>query len=348
MTTSTLPSPLDTLDVWLSTPEHAYLNWIRLQDLRPSTQRVYVAMFTRFSEWLTDHQLRLDQCSADTIRSFLAAANPNLPPVRQCAQTSRQRQQYVRLLDRVFVHLGNLGLTGSNPGRQASVERVGAGADRPARFLTVTERETVIALAENRLADLHQSGASTNSWVELRDLALFGTALGGGLKPSQLSTLTLNCISLKAGAIVLSDVAYPHRAKLLPFAQKALAAWLHVHEALCAETLATNEHDRGTIEQWRASQLVFVADRSGNGFGRFADSHQMHVSSIFRRIQNFLVAGGISGNRMGPQTLRNTYAAQMIIDGATDMDLLMLLGVATEITVKRIRASWANFQVTSS
>ena len=341
------PSLLDTLAVWLNTPEHAYSSWIRLQNLRPSSRRVYTVMFGRFCEWLTEHQLRLDQCSADTIRSFLAAVNPNLPVARRRAQTSRQRQQYVRLLERVYAHLGGLGLHGPNPGRQAGEERIGVGSDRPARFLSAVERDAVIALAAERLAELRHSGAGTTAWVAYRDLALVGAALGGGLKPSQLSSLSLNCIKLDDGVIDNSGTAHSHRARLLPFAQEALGAWLSVLEALCAETLALNGRAGGTPEQWRASQLVFVADRSGRGFGRFATSQRMHVSSIFRRIQEFLVTAGVSGIRLSPQTLRNTYAAWLIEGGATDMELLTSLGVTTEMTVKRIRASWALAKTTS-
>ena len=335
------PSLLDTLEVWLTTPEHAYSSWIRLQDLRSSSQRVYTAMFRRFCEWLTEHQLRLDQCSAETIRLFLAAINPNLPVTRRRAQTSRQRQQYVRLLERVYAHLGGLGLQGSNPGRQAGEQKVGAGADRPARFLSVEERDVVIALAEKRLDELRCSGAGAEEWVAFRDLALVAAALGGGLKPSQLSSLSLNCIKLEEGVIDNSGTAHSHRARLAPFAQDALAAWLAILTVLSTESLALNGRAGGTSEQWRASQLVFVADRSGRGFGRFATSQRMHVSSVFRRIQEFLVTAGVTGIRISPQTLRNTYAAWLIEEGATDMELLTSLGVTTEMTIKRIRASWA-------
>ena len=97
----------------------------------------------------------------------------------------------------------------------------------------------------------------------------------------------------------------------------------------------------GTPEQWRRSQLVFIADRSGRGFGRFSLTQRMHVSSIFRRIQSVLEDAGVTGSRASPQTLRNTYAALLIEGGASTMELVTCLGLSTDMTAQRIRASWA-------
>ncbi|MFZ4539092.1 hypothetical protein [Propionivibrio sp.] len=335
----TTPSLLDTLSVWLDTPEPAFTTWIGLQGYRPSSQRVYGAMFRRFCQGLAEQHVRLDQCESRHIRVFLDAENPNLPGSRQRPQTSRQRQQYVRLIERVYAHLGTLGLMGQNPGRQAGVDRVGAGSDQPARFLSVAECQAVIALAQSRLDALIAARSGTGAWVAFRDLALVGAILGGGLKPSHVSALTLNCIKLDEGVIDNSVPAHAHRARLLPFAQAALAAWLAVLEELRAESLALKGRAGGTPEQWRKSPLVFIADRSGPGFGRFSTSRRMHAASIFRRIQGFLEAAGVAGRRASPQTLRNTYAAMLIEGGATNAELISCLGLSAEVTAHRMRAT---------
>lgn len=340
-TSRTHPSLLDTLALWLNTPVQAYEHWIRRQGYRGSSQRVYLAMFGRFCQWLEEQSVPLDRCSSTHIAAFLAAENPNLPQQRRGPQTGRQRQQYVRLLERVFAHLGTLGWVGPNPGRQAGVDRVGAGSDQPTRFLSTADREAVIELVSSRLAALGPTPVDLGNWVVYRDLALIGAALGGGLKPGQLSSLSLNCMDLQQGVIDHSVAAHSHRAVLLPFAREALEAWLAVLKRLSAESLSMAGRAGGTAEQWRRSQLVFIADRSGRGFGRFSLTQRMHVSSIFRRIQSLLAEAGVTGSRASPQTLRNTYAALLIDGGASTMELVTCLGLSTDVTAQRIRASWA-------
>ena len=340
--TNIKPSLLDTLSVWLNTPDLAYNHWISLQPYRSSSRQVYSAMFRRFCQWLEQHHLRLDQCSSAHIATFLDSDNPNLPESRRRPQTSRQRQQYVLLLERIFSHLGALGRVGHNPGRQAGIDRVGAGSDKPTRFLNPDERDAVIALAQARLEHLRTHPLATEDWVAYRDLALVGATLGAGLKPGQLVSLSLNCIDLSEGVIDNAVVAHSHRAVLLPFARESLAAWVEILGMLFAETLAMSGRAGGTPEQWRKSQLVFIADRSGSGFGRFSTTQRMHVSSIFRRIQGFLNEAGVTGSRASPQTLRNTYAALLIESGASDAELITTLGLSTELTAKRIRASWTS------
>ena len=339
--TTPKPSLLDTLAVWLNTPDLAYNHWIGLQPYRPSSRLVYSAMFRRFCQWLEQHHLRLDQCSSANIAAFLDSDNPNIPQTRRRPQTSRQRQQYVLLLERIFSHLGSLGRLGHNPGRQAGIDRIGAGTDKPTRFLSGDERGAVIALAQARLEKLKARPLATKDWVAYRDLALIGATLGAGLKPGQLVSLSLNCIDLNEGVIDNAVAAHSHRAVLLPFARESLAAWVEILGMLYAETLAMSGRAGGTPDQWRKSQLVFIADRSGSGFGRFSTTQRMHVSSIFRRIQGFLSEAGVTGSRASPQTLRNTYAAHLIEGGASDTELITALGLSTELTAKRIRATFS-------
>lgn len=93
------PSLLDTLPLWLTTPEEAFTVWIGNQGHRRSTRIVYHAMFNRFCAWLRESNKALDQREATDIARFLDTANPNLPPSRRTHyQLSRQRQQYFRLL----------------------------------------------------------------------------------------------------------------------------------------------------------------------------------------------------------------------------------------------------------
>ena len=334
----TTPSLLDSLSVWLDTPELAYSFWINSQDYEDSSKVVYISMFTRFCQWLSSQSLCLDHCEEKHIKLFLDTENPNLPASRQHrVNTGRQKQQYVRMLERVYVHLASLGMTGPNPGRKAGYERMGAGSDKPTRFLSIEERQAVIALVEMKLDEIRKDESKLDRWVEVRDLALIGATIGGGMKLQHLKSMTLNCIKLEEGVIDNSVAAHSHRASLLPFAREALALWIGVLEALTAETLSLKGRAGGSPTQWRKLQTVFIADRSSNGFGRYATTQRMHPSTIFRRIQGFLIGAGVTGDRASAQTLRNTYAALLIEGGASNSELVTCLGLATEITAQRIR-----------
>ncbi|MBS0476194.1 MAG: hypothetical protein JSR28_13760, partial [Proteobacteria bacterium] len=209
------PDLFDSLTPWLSTPELAYASWLHHQPLRASTKTVYTAMFGRFCQWLSAQGRRLDQLEADDIRRFLDGAG-SAP--RQRAQRGRQRQQYVRQLERVFAHLGALGYRGDNVGSLAGRERMGQGDDQPGRFLTAAECEVLIARLKTKLADLERGGKGAEAWIEYRDLALVAVMLGAGLKVRDVVGLTLNCIDLVEERIELSRPGCAHRARILGFA----------------------------------------------------------------------------------------------------------------------------------
>ena len=202
----------DTLDLWLDSPEHAYSSWVAGQKLKDSTKQIYIFMFGRFCQWLIAQGKRLDQVEAGDIRKFLDSANPNLPESRKDRTNSgRQRQQYVRQLEKVFSHLGTLGLGGIvNPGRMAGYERVGSGSDKPTRFLIGGEAQAVIRLIQTRLDELRREQKGIDDWTEYRDLALISVMIGAGLKVGHISRLTLNCIDMVEERIDLSKPGFAH------------------------------------------------------------------------------------------------------------------------------------------
>lgn len=322
------PDIFDTLDFWLTSPELAYSSWVAGQSLKDSTKQVYIFMFGRFCQWLITQGKRLDQVEAGDIRKFLDSANPNLPESRKDRTNSgRQRQQYVRQLEKVFSHLGTLNLRGiTNPGRIAGYERVGSGSDKPTRFLIGRDAEAVIRLIQTRLDELRREEKGIDEWMEFRDLALIGVMIGGGLKVSHIGALTLSCIDLTEERIDLSKPGFAHRARLLPFAVAALKAWLDVQRDLHAGKLSP-------------TQKIFEADRK-SGFGRTSKTVTLSASSIHRRTNALLKLAGITGDRASAQTLRNSYAGLLIEGGATDEHLVDYLGLQASVTAQRLRAAY--------
>ncbi len=331
MNNSSSEDLFDELTTWFETPAIAYASWLSRQPYATSTKTVYIAMFTRFCEWIGEQGKRLDRCEKDDLRRFLDTANPNLPESRRRPQTGRQRQQYVRQLERVFVHLNALGVGGLNPGRQAAYDRMGQHNDKPTRFLTSKERDALVQTIEQAVTKLELEGSSPADWLEYRDFALVALLLGAGLKVSHIKRLTLNCIDLTEARLDLSLPRYTHRARIMPFAIAPLRAWLAIQA-------------RRNGEEMSGTHPVFEGDRSV-GYGRTAKSLFMHASSIHRRTQRRLEAAGVTGDRACAQTLRNTYAGLLIDAGASDAELVDFMGLKASITSTRLRQAYAQSQV---
>ena len=324
------PTSPNSLPAWLASPRVVYSAWLNDQNYLPSTRTVYIAMFGRFCEWLASQGKRIDQCEMRDIESFLDARNPNLPLTRQAGQTSRQRQQYVLQLERVFEHLGQLGLQQVNPGRRAGYAGLGHGKDRPSRFLNALERAQLIEVTTNGLNNLLQNGSGVEAWVRYRDLALAALLLGTGLKVCHLLQLTLNCIDWEGEQLDLSAAGITHRPKMMPFALPVLKAWLSIQAARHPIPLP-------------GTHPVLEAGRE-HGFGRDAKTSLLHPSGIHRRVQRLMLEAGISGERASAQTLRNTYAAMLIDGGASNQEIMVQLGLHVAETVSRLRAAWSREQ----
>ena len=324
----------DTLPHWLDSPVLAYTSWINKQKLRPSTKTVYIAMFTRFCTWLTANGRALATLDRADIRDFLQTPNENLPASRQHSQLTRQRRQYVKQLERVFSHLGSLGFSGRNPGRQAILEKIDHGRDAPSRFLSAEETRAVLGLIQERLDELSRTEPSEDQWRGYRDLALVSVMIGAGLKVQHVVGLTLNCMDMREETIELSQMGYTHRARILAFAVAPLNAWIKVLESMQGENL-------------QATQKVFPADKSC-GFARTSKNITLDASSVHRRTRRFLAEAGITGERACAQTLRNTYAGLLIEGGATNEHLVDFLGLQVTITAQRLRSAFARSRATAT
>lgn len=331
MTSSTNRRNLfDTIDHWISHPTASFNLWLGEQPYKTSSTVVYQAMFARFCQWLESNGKTIDRCESGDIPLFLDHPNANLPATRQRAQSHRQRQQYIRLLERVFAHLSTLGLSSSNPAKMAAIQGAGQGKDKPTRFLNEAERQRVIQYLENQLGELRNDSGNVDAWMEYRDLALVAIIMGAGLKVGNIQHLTLNCINMAEQYIELSQPRYTHRARILPFAVPPINAWLTKLQQLTDQTPCD-------------APLVFIGNHS-KGYGRQAKSLQIHPSSIHRRIQKILGACDISGERTSAQTLRNTYTAILIDAGASDHELVDFLGLHASISAQRLRINYASFK----
>lgn len=170
-----------------------------------------------------------------------------------------------------------------------------AGAEQPTGSADRERHSDSASGAPNR--ERTDRNNSQKSVLENRDAVIVALVLGCGLRVSCLGNITVNCIDFERGVLNVPNLRNtPHSAPILPFALAVLAN--------------------------------LVQGRSG----RDNLLPPLKQATAFRSVSNFLVDAGAMGadeTRLGPQTLRNTYAAVLIEGKAKAADIRLALGLAT-------------------
>ena len=322
----------ETLSAWLDSPDHAFQVWVARLDYRDarqkvynaSTQKVYNAMWCHLLAWLKGENIPFPELTYAHLVDFLD----------KNSLYKEHRGRYVRIVERAFDHMASLGFSGPNPGRKTAKEGHQGRLNDDPRFLTAQERQVVIARLEAGLEKIREAKTSKECWLEARDIAMVGAMIGAGLKVAQTQGVTVNCMLSGGDAADAYVIEIPprrgvmkrHQARVLPFAAPILRRWRDLRNS--------HEGEGG---------LLFPADRERGGPRPEKAGAALHAVSVFRRTRSFLHACGVTGERASAQTLRNTYAALLIDEGATNADLADHLGLAKGDSVERLRLNYKHW-----
>lgn len=330
------PSPLsesadlfDSPDAWLNSPDLAFSSWLKSQPVADSTRRVRASMWGKFLRYLDSLGLTLAAVSAAHVSGF----------INHAALEKEQAWRYVKLIERVYVHLNALGLCDGNPARSAGQKGVGNRRNDPMRFLSNEERQKLIefllgVFREAEAAALQNQAKTTKKtkeyaalWAGVRDAAVAAVLVGAGVKVGEVVALSVNC-TLEDEVLVVPrhEFDMERRIPLLPVAVEALRVWKLFREP---------ERDLGRV--------LFPAMIRWRRDDQRTLTSSMHPSTVFRRISALLNACGIQDARACGQTLRNTFAASMIESGADDEAIVAALGYKGAFTVPHIRMEYERF-----
>lgn len=316
----------DAKQEWLTSPVLAFSSWLSSFDddekkrLRPGTKTVYISMWSKFTGYLAGQGISLWECRSHHIARFLD----------DHGLEKHHRQRYVRLIERAFAHLIEIQVVSHNPGSKAGYESVGKGSNDPTRFLTHAERERLFARLQKALAHaacLSIKEFTPQFWIAFRDVVVVASMVGAGLKVSEVVSLTVNCTSQEGKLIVPDESGQRHLARLLPIAQDALSIWWPWRERMAD-----------------GIELVFPSDIKRRRSDRQVNTAAMHPATVYRRVAALLEDAGITGDRACCQTLRNTYAAILIEQGASDAELRECLGQYADRSAQRIREAYLQWQ----
>lgn len=297
---------------WQADPHSAFDAWLAQQEFRASSADVYRAQWGNFLEWLTSRRATLNTVQRPVIEQFVAQLDIRRP----------QRMRYLRLIERVLDHVREVESAATNPAR--FIAQDGDAAWRKARdneptgFLTHDERALLIAHLHSPLGSM----LAGQRWKERRDRALVAAFLGAGVKTGEAAQLTVECYATGAPYLTV-DAANPlliRQARLAPFALDLLDQWM-------AERKVAGH----------AGDLLFPAALAGRS---------MHKATMLRAIDAVVDASGIAASRVArasPQTLRNTYAAELFENG-TDPDRVgQWLGLQQTVSAHRLYRAWQDW-----
>lgn len=297
----TRPVPIslfDSSDTWLNAPKEAFASWVvsdrfatsrrgEPQPLRDSSIKVYRAMFGKFADQVLQvaengrPAKSLSEVSVDDIRRFLDGNRLN----------KGIRHRYVRLLERTFDLLLEKGLVSNNPARGLAVvqpTRSGKGNDRT-QWLSAEQQSAVLAALPEG-----------DGWKDQRNRAMIAAVLAGGLKVSEVISLsTTNVGMTQEDGSVFIDV-YPggagrwHRTRVAAFGAGILMEWTGRRRELQIP-----------------GNLLFPAGPAGG---------TLHPATVYRQVKAILAAAGVPEDqikRRGARTLRNSFALRELENGAS-------------------------------
>jgi len=323
---------------WDANPRQTFDHWVSQQAgrgtstrIRISSAEVYRAQWGRFVDWIEQKSIKLSQVDASHVSAFLDSLSPGQSPEEKLVNNRPQRDRYRRLIQRVLADLirdsAELGVL--NPAAQAMRDEGAKWKDvdgnLPTSFLRAAER----ALLVDHVTAEIKSATAHGQWREARDKAMVGLCLGGGLKVAEIIALTVNCIEFRGPWITLrfADSQYSHRTQPFDYAIQALTIWLQIR------------HRAGT-----EGELVFPTDiKPITKNGRLITS--INPSTVNRITDTLIHDSGVKAirdqqHRASPQTLRNTFAAQLFEKGETPALVAEWMGFAQQVSADRMLASW--------
>jgi integrase len=299
-------------DNWRADPRSAFDAWMARQAFKASSADVYRAQWGLFLEWLNVKHVDLQTVDRLTIEQFVTQLEIRKP----------QRVRYLRLIERVLDHVREIELASTNPARFIAQDGEAAWRDarenEPTGFLAHGERAALVRYLFSPIGDL----SAGQRWRERRDRALVGAFLGGGVKTGEAAAMTVSNYIWNQPWLTVESAspALIRQTRLTPFAIALLDHWIS---------------ERKTAGLF--GELLFPSTPSGR---------PMHKATMLRAVDAVIQAAGIANSRAArasPQTLRNTFAADLFESGTAPERVGQWLGFQQQISAHRLHRAWENW-----
>lgn len=265
--------------------------------LRASSARVYVAMFGKFMQWLTARDLDLSAVTSADLMGFIEDGKV-IDGVLHPERNSRIRLKYLRLIERVYLHLE----VQPNPAQHACFDIFQSGdrqrIGRDAASAVLTDAQQAAFMDALPLASPDEAKEPTRGWKRRRDRAMQALMLGAGLKVAETVGIYTANIGEKdsTGSIPVTvspasagGVVRWHQTQLRPFAVAEVQQWLSERQALAIP-----------------GPWLFPATLQGG---------VLNKATVYRQVKATFERAGIVVPRLGGRTLRNSFAVRELQSG---------------------------------
>lgn len=243
-----------------------------------NTLAAYRGDLRHYAAWLAARNSAILRANSADIQVYLAL------PAHRSARTMARRLSSLRGL---YEYLLREDRIKANPAGRILAPRLGRGLPKS---LTETEVEALLEAPDTRDA------------LGLRDKAMLELLYAGGLRASELVSLTVSQLNLRQGVVRLMGKG--NKARLTPFGDEA-GQWLETY-------LQTA---RGRLLKQAVSDILFLSRRA----------RAMTRQTFWHRIKHYALIAGIR-KPLSPHVLRHSFATHLVNHGADLRVVQMLLG----------------------
>lgn len=158
------------------------------------------------------------------------------------------------------------------------------------------------SLSEEQVQDL-LNAPNINDPIELRDKAMLELLYATGLRVTELTSLTLDNLSLTQGVVRI--IGKGDKERLVPLGEEAVY-WISTYF----------QSARPILLNFRQSDIVFPSKRGV----------EMTRQTFWHRIKHYALLADIDPDKLSPHVLRHAFATHLVNHGADLRVVQMLLG----------------------
>ena len=309
-------------DEWLRNPSSAYARWQQFEakgaGRRPFANRSIVqhrAMFERFLNNLLSHDVALASFGTAELEAFLNHASERF----DSGTTTRLR--YLKLIDRLCRHLVQIGVRADNPAALLLRTEVWPDTEPLPLYLRSDDDKRLQAwINERHSGDL----------LKARNRAVVALFLGTGITVAELQRANISALvpeSPRPYFRVEEGRGHPE-----PFAAREVKVRPRRERTIGIDAFAVS-----TLTAWRVRRGVEApADAALFPGGR---ATRLPPRTLDRIVKQALMEIQFIAPDMSPRVLRNTYARRQLLAGRANPEVSTWLGLVSQRTVTRIRAT---------
>jgi integrase len=343
---------------WLMQPKLAHQQWrssllVAERAYSVQSQRLYHSLFGKFIDYLILEHTNLQKVNGIQIAAFLdtLSSRKNAKSTIQLEGTAsnRTKRTYLAEIERVLAYLVSIDFRNDNPAIDLinTLRITSPLSSRNIELLPLSTQQQYMEYVDEQQLQL-KNGTSKLSIIEVQSVTMNLLMLEQGLTLKEIQKLRLNNVQNIAtgffytpGHRVLED----RTLQLTPRSQFWLTSWIEIRKTLNVfhtetyrllkkEISLKNLVDKTMLTN-NAKPAVFVAF-SGKGENRVTSliTDKIPESTIFLSAQQVLLANfpeqknlNTTFKRKGPQILRNTFCANLVVQEKSLDELMCVFGL---------------------